>query len=155
MSITRVFYDPFSEFDRLFDDAFNSRFARPNPNQIINRDQTIQDKLNFRPKMDLHESAEHNAITATFELPGLTKENVNIDLHNGRLTVSGKVETQVAREENDFAVRERSFGNFSRTLRVSEGVKPEEIKASMENGVLTVTFPKGSADQAPKRITVS
>ncbi|TFK56713.1 HSP20-like chaperone [Heliocybe sulcata] len=105
--------------------------------------------------MDLHEDIKQNAVTATFELPGMRKEDVNIDFNNGRLTVSGETKQSTERDESGYAVRERRYGRFSRTLQLPNGVKPEEVKASMENGVLTVTFPRASAEQTPRRIAVS
>ncbi|EPQ58632.1 HSP20-like chaperone [Gloeophyllum trabeum ATCC 11539] len=105
--------------------------------------------------MDVHEDAEKNLVTATFELPGLRKEDVNIDVHNNQLTVSGETKQDASREENGYAVRERRYGKFSRTIPLPQGVKPEEIKAGLENGILTVTFPKTSAEAAPKKITIS
>lgn len=125
--------------------------------------------------MDLHEDTNKNVVTATFELPGLKKEDVNIELQNNRLTVSGESTISSAHDQSGYAVRERRFGKFSRTLQLPEGIKvciffhvsavmnrlidysreqPEEIKASMENGVLTVTFPKTSPELAPKRIAL-
>jgi HSP20 family protein len=74
-------------------------------------------------RMDLHENAESNTVTATFELPGLKKEDVQIDSHNGRLTVSGETKISSDHNENGYAVRERRFGKFSRTLQLPEGVK--------------------------------
>ncbi|EEB98407.1 hypothetical protein MPER_02087, partial [Moniliophthora perniciosa FA553] len=105
--------------------------------------------------MDLHENAEKNVVTATFELPGLKKEDVQIDVQDGRLTIAGESKISEEHEKDGYAIRERRFGKFSRTLRLPQGVKEEEIKASLDNGVLTVTFPKAGAEVAPKRITVS
>ncbi|MBY0594949.1 Hsp20/alpha crystallin family protein, partial [Bacillus bingmayongensis] len=92
--------------------------------------------------MDLHEDAEKNAVTASFEFPGLKKEDVNIDFHNGRLTVSAESNASSEKNEDGYAVRERRYGKFSRTLQLPQGIKDEDIKATMENGVLNVTFPK-------------
>lgn len=72
--------------------------------------------------MDIREG-ENNTITATFELPGLKKEDVNIQLHNSRLTVSGETNASAEREKDGFFVRERSFGKFERSLRLGQGVK--------------------------------
>jgi len=105
--------------------------------------------------MDLHEDANNNLVTATFELPGLKKEDVQIDLHNNRLTISGEANLSSDHNEEGYAVRERRFGRFSRTVAIPNGTKPEQIKAAMENGVLTVTFPKSSPEQDAQRITVS
>ncbi|KZT24099.1 small heat shock protein [Neolentinus lepideus HHB14362 ss-1] len=156
MSLSNYFYEPFfslSEFDRLFDEAFSARTGNSG-NQQVTR-QSSSSTRSLRPRMDVHEDAEKNVVTATFELPGLRKEDVNIDVHNNQLTVSGETKQDESREENGYAVRERRFGKFSRTLPLPQGVKPEEIKAGLEHGVLTVTFPNTSAETAPKKITVS
>ena len=73
--------------------------------------------------MDVHEDKEKNLVTATFELPGLTKENVNIDVHNNLLTVSGESKISSERDENGYAVRERRYGKFSRSIQLPRGIK--------------------------------
>jgi hypothetical protein len=73
--------------------------------------------------MDVHEDVKSNTVTATFELPGLKKEDVNIDVHNNRLTVSGETKTSSEREEGGYAIRERTLGSFSRALQLPAGVK--------------------------------
>ncbi|KAF8909707.1 small heat shock protein [Gymnopilus junonius] len=105
--------------------------------------------------MDLHEDNEKNVVTATFEFPGVPKENVSIDVHNNRLTVSAETKQSSEHNEDGYAVKERRSGKFSRTLQLPQGIKDEEIKASMENGILTLTFPKTTPELAPKKITVN
>jgi HSP20 family protein len=73
--------------------------------------------------MDVCEDANNNTVTASFELPGLKKEDVRIDVHNNRLTISGESKTSADRQEEGFAVRERSFGSFARTLHIPAGLK--------------------------------
>lgn len=73
--------------------------------------------------MDLHENSANNSVTATFELPGMQKEGVSIDVHNGRLTVSGETKMSSEHEESGYAVRERKYGKFARTLQLPQGVK--------------------------------
>ncbi|CAA7260696.1 unnamed protein product [Cyclocybe aegerita] len=148
------FYEPFYDFDRFFDDVFAPRQAVRDGNQVAQRsvDGAVR---SLKPRMDLHEDKEKNVVTATFEFPGVSKENINIDVHNHRLTVSAETKQSTEHEENGYAVRERRFGKFSRTLQLPQGVKDEEIKAAMENGVLTVTFPKITPELAPKRITIA
>ena len=74
-------------------------------------------------RMDLHEDAEKNLVTATFELPGLKKDDVSIDVHNNVLTVSGESKIEEKRVENGYAVRERRFGKFSRSIPLPQGIK--------------------------------
>lgn len=73
--------------------------------------------------MDLHENTDANTVTATFELPGLKKEDVQLDVHNGRLTISGETKISEDKDEHGYAVRERRYGKFTRTLQLPQGVK--------------------------------
>ena len=111
-------------------------------------------------------------VTATFELPGFTSEGVSIDVHQNRLTVSGESVASDSEGERNYVVRERRSGNFSRTLQLPFGARvstwlafpstvdanatcqPEDVKAKMENGILTITFPKTSPEQQAKRIAI-
>ncbi|GJJ15344.1 hypothetical protein Clacol_009620 [Clathrus columnatus] len=155
MSIISYFDDPFftvSDFNRLFDVAFDARTQ----NNHRNNTQVDRGDSLLRPRMDLHESKDKNELTATFELPGMKKEDVSIDLdlqHN-RLTVSGQSSLSEDLDKGGYSVRERRYGKFSRTIPIPFGLKEADIKANMENGVLSIKFPKTSAEQAPKKITI-
>ncbi|KAI0318972.1 HSP20-like chaperone [Amylostereum chailletii] len=152
MSLTHFFYEPsytLSDFDRLLDEAFDVR----NGNQQVQRRSTHS--TTFRPRMDVHENKESNTVTATFELPGLKKEDVDIDVHNDVLTVAGESKIDSERNEDGYAVRERRFGRFSRSVPLPQGIKDTEIKASLENGVLTITFPKSAPESAPKKVAIA
>ena len=75
------------------------------------------------PRLDIHEDKEKNLVTATFELPGLSKENVSIDVRDNVLTVSGESTISSEHDEKGYAVRERRFGKFSRSLPLPQGIK--------------------------------
>ncbi|GLB42406.1 putative small heat shock protein (HSP20) family protein [Lyophyllum shimeji] len=153
MSTSVFYYEPFYDFDRFFE-AFSplANNGSAVPTRRAGNDNAVR---HLKPRMDLHENAEKNIVTATFELPGLKKEDVNIDLQNGRLTISAEAKMSEEHEESGYAVRERRFGKVSRALQLPQGVKEDEIKASMENGVLTVTFPKTAPELAPKKINIA
>ncbi|KAI0632622.1 HSP20-like chaperone [Trametes polyzona] len=156
MALSTFFTEPFyslADFDRLFDEAFNARTSAVAPRQQGDNQNVASRPM--RPRLDLHEDQEKNLVTATFELPGLSKENVQIDVRDNVLTVSGESTISSERDEKGYSVRERRYGKFSRSLPLPQGIKPEEIKASMENGILTVTFPRTTPEQAPKKITIS
>ncbi|KAI0088383.1 HSP20-like chaperone [Irpex rosettiformis] len=160
MSLSRVFYEPFyslSDFDRLFDESFNTRTGNTRlRNQIGGHNESNGSRrLALRPRLDVHENSASNTVTATFELPGLKKEDVNIDVHNNVLTISGESKVSSEHDENGYVVRERRFGRFERSLPLPQGIKSEDIKAGLENGVLTVSFPKTTPEQAPKKIAIS
>ncbi|KAG1804773.1 small heat shock protein [Suillus plorans] len=153
MSLLRTFYVPSTEFDKLFDDTFNARFHLSptiEGNTILThrRDQPF-------PRMDLHENAETKTVTATFELPGIKQQDVDVEVHGNRLTISGESKRSDNYDQGSYAVQERSYGKFSRTLQIPQGITFENIHAKMENGVLTVCFPKAGPDQQPQRITIA
>ena len=75
----------------------------------------------------MHEDKEKNLVTATFELPGINKENVHIDVQNNVLTVSGESKFESDRDENGYVVRERRFGRFSRSLPIPQGLKVSTV----------------------------
>jgi len=73
--------------------------------------------------MDLHEDTDNNLVTATFELPGTSKDKVNIEVHNGNLTISGEVSESTEKNEHEYSVRERTTGRFTRSVKLPEGTK--------------------------------
>ena len=73
--------------------------------------------------MDIHEDEKSNVVTASFELPGLKKEDVHIDVQNNVLTVSGESKISSERNEEGYAVRERRYGKFSRSIPLSGGIQ--------------------------------
>ena len=104
----------------------------------------------WSPVLDVYEDAE--TVTVRVELAGMKKEDFDLSLEGGALTISGKRE---AKEENRESFRsERFFGTFTRTITLPAPVKSDGIKAAYEDGILTVTLHK--ADEAkPRKITVS
>ncbi|KIK42794.1 hypothetical protein CY34DRAFT_804538 [Suillus luteus UH-Slu-Lm8-n1] len=152
MSLVHTFYSPSAEFDKLFDDAFNARL-RPSPNTEYNTTLTHRRDRAF-PRMDLHENAETKTVTATFELPGLKQQDVNVEVHGNRLSISGESKRSESFDKGGYVVQERSYGKFSRTLQIPQGIRAEDIRATMENGVLAVSFPKAGPDQQPQRVTI-
>lgn len=73
--------------------------------------------------MDLHEDTEKNLVTASFEFPGVARDDIQINLQNGRLTVSADTKQSSEYHEGGYAVRERRFGKCARTLQLPQGVK--------------------------------
>ena len=73
--------------------------------------------------MDVHEDDKNNTVTTTFELPGLKKEDVNIDIHSNVLTVSGESKQSAEHNESGYVVRERRYGKFARSIPLPQGVK--------------------------------
>lgn len=101
------------------------------------------------PALDVHEDAER--ITVRLEAPGLKKENFEISLHGGELTVAGERKAEV--REGEVLRNERFHGRFSRTVSLATPVKSDEVSATYEDGVLSVVLPK-SEEAKPRKIVV-
>ena len=94
-----------------------------------------------------------NEYVLNIDVPGVTKENVNISLSDGYLTIEAVRNSST--ENKDYVVRERTFGRMSRTFYVGDDIREENVKAKYDNGVLTVIVPKYKEEEKPlRRITI-
>lgn len=101
--------------------------------------------------MDVHEDPKSNTVTATFELPGLKKEDVSIDVQDNVLTVSGESKISSERDENGYAVRERRYGKFSRTLALPQGAKVSNLNDMWDCKLTTYLTARGNQSIDGKR----
>jgi HSP20 family protein len=145
--VTIVRWEPFrelsslqSEMNRLFNAAFET--APTGGNGGARR---------WTPAMDLLETDEHFVLRA--DLPGLTESDVNIELEDNVLTVSGERKAEHESKGEGFYRVERSFGSFSRSLTLPQGIDPEAVTAGFENGVLEVRVPKPE-QRKPRKIAI-
>ena len=74
-------------------------------------------------RLDLHEDAKNNLVAATFEFPGFSKDEVQLDFQNGKLTVSAEAKKSKEQADAGYTLRERVNGKFSRTLQLPQGVQ--------------------------------
>jgi HSP20 family protein len=102
------------------------------------------------PAVDLCETSEAFIVTA--ELPGLAREQVRIEVHDGRLTIQGRRDARVPCEQ--YHQVERGHGEFSRSFALPPSVDPERIAADLRHGVLTIIVPK-MPDPGPRRVDVA
>jgi len=149
------YYDPFTDFNRLFDNAFANWSAARSPQTTQSAEDSNNRVTTFRPRVDVHDDTEKNLVTVSVELPGMKKEDIHLDVHNDQLTISGETTQSSERNEDGYVVRERRSGKFSRVLPLPRGVKSEDLKAGLNDGVLTVTYPKVTEEQQAKRIAIN
>jgi HSP20 family protein len=116
--------------DHLFDDAF----TRP----IDGRS-----GLSTLPAIDLYQDDDDVVVKAS--LPGLKKDDVQITLNNGVLTLRGEYKQDENNENTTYHIREHRTGAFERSLSLPVEIDSEKTKAEFENGVLTITMPKVEA----------
>jgi HSP20 family protein len=104
------------------------------------------------PAMDLVQTESSYLLKA--DLPGLSESDVNIELDDNVLTISGERKAEHTDRKAGYYRVERSYGSFRRSLTLPEGVDADAVKATFENGVLEVTVPK-PAQQAPRKVQIT
>ena len=129
-----------SEMNRLF----NTFFDTPNTGNGGNVRRWV-------PSMDLAETDTHFILRA--DLPGVTEEDVSIELEDNVLTVAGERKAEHEEKKEDFYRVERSFGQFRRSLTLPEVIDPEGIAATFDKGVLEVRIPKPE-ERKPHRVAI-
>jgi HSP20 family protein len=105
----------------------------------------------WMPAMDLAETADHFVLRA--DLPGMSEEDVNIEVEERVLTISGERKSEYTENKDGYHRVERAFGSFSRSLTLPEGVDAEAVSASFDRGVLEVRIPKPE-QRKPRKISI-
>ncbi len=106
----------------------------------------------WTPAVDIFDQAD--AILLKAELPGLTPDDIDIEVDDNVLTVKGERRFEDKVEEGRYYRLERAYGHFQRSLTLPQGVKADDISASFDAGVLTVTVPKAE-EVKPRKIAVA
>jgi HSP20 family protein len=131
-----------NEMNRLFNTFFDSPL--PNGGAVGQR--------RWLPAMDLVETQDDFVLRA--DLPGLSEGDVNIELEDNVLTISGERKSEHEENKEGFHRVERAYGSFARSLTLPEGVNAEGIKASFDRGVLEVRIPKPE-ERKPRKVAIS
>jgi HSP20 family protein len=103
------------------------------------------------PPVDLVEAEDHFVLKA--DLPGLSEEDVSIEVQDGNLTISGERGAEHEASERGWYRIERSFGSFNRSLTLPDGVDADAITARFDRGVLEVRIPKPE-ERKPRRVEI-
>lgn len=104
----------------------------------------------FSPRIDVSESKDSYEISA--ELPGVNKDDINVTLENGVLTVEAEVHRETKEEKEGKVIRqERRYGKFMRSFNLGDDVSEEEIDANFKDGVLTLKVPKHEERQPERK----
>ena len=128
------------EIDRLFE-APLAQFA--NPSRLLS---------GWTPALDVYEDKDN--LFVKVELPGLKKEQIDISLHDGTLSVSGERKSEEKHEDEEVYRAERFYGRFQRAVTLPTPVASDKVKAEYKDGILTITLPK-TEEAKPKRIDVN
>jgi HSP20 family protein len=127
-----------NDMNRMFEDSFKDWFG-------------AQPLTRWAPAVDIVEKETEYIITA--ELPGIDQKDVEVEAHEGVLTIRGEKKTEHEKNADCWHCVERAYGSFERSFTLPGTVKAEDIKAAFNNGVLEVKLPK-TEEAKPKKITV-
>jgi HSP20 family protein len=146
MAIAR--WDPFRDVATLQDRInriFNESFGR---SRDLDEEVSLYD---WSPPVDIYETGD--GVVLKVELPGVNKDDVSVEVKDNVLTLKGERLLDPEIKDEHYYRKERSFGKFNRSFSLQETIKPDLIKASFKNGVLTVEIPRPE-EEKPKQITV-
>ena len=124
------------DMERVMEDFFGRRMKPWLPERWFKTED-----LDFTaPAVDLYE--EKDDIVVKVELPGMDKENIEVNLTDHTLTIKGEKKKEAETKEKDYYRSERSYGAFLRTLELPKEVHADKVKANFKNGILEVRLPK-------------
>ena len=103
-------------------------------------------------RVDVREDENHYYVEA--EVPGLSKDEIDITMENGVLTIAGEKKTSVEENDGNFHIRERRYGKFARQFTLPTAVDEGKVKAALKDGILTITLDKRE-EVKPKKISVN
>lgn len=141
-----------AEMDRLFDSFFHRFPALPTGRDLFDWDPfpDLGRGLVVRaPVVDVAETDKGYEVVA--ELPGMEQKDINVELKDDVLTVSGEKTEEREEKEKSYHLSERRFGSFRRTFRLPSEVDQDKITADFKDGVLTIGLPKTTKAQKPSR----
>jgi len=124
-----------SDMDRMMDDFFGRRMRPWWPQRWLGGDSEIT-----APAVDVYE--EKDEIVVKAELPGMDKNDIQVNISDSELTLKGEKKREEKVEEEDYYRCERSYGGFVRSVELPTEVQADKIKASFKNGILEVRLPK-------------
>ncbi len=144
MMMPSIFGEKF--FDDFYDDFENEFFGRKNPLYGKHSKNMM--------KTDIRET--DNSYELDIDLPGFKKEDIDVTLENGYLTISTSKGIDKDEKDNDgkYIRRERYSGSMSRSFYVGEGITHEDIKAKYEDGILKLSMPKDLDKQIENKKTI-
>lgn len=135
-------WDPFQSMRELFRwDPFQFGGVLP-----------LQTEATFAPNFEVKETKESFVFRA--DLPGVAEKDLQVQLSDNRLSVSGKRESEKTEQNETYYASERSYGSFVRSFTLPEGIEADKAHAELKNGVLSIAIPKRPEAQ-PRKISVT
>ena len=132
-----LFHDFFEDFSPFFGD----------------RRALIRDDIDFLPKLDIKNTEKE--LEVTVDLPGIDKNDLEVNIEEGVLTIRGEKKGEKREEKDGYTYFERHLGRFERRVRLPEDVDEANLKAEYKDGVLVLTAPRRKLEKPePKKIEI-
>ncbi len=136
---------PFEDMEKRFEEFFRRPFSLFSPSWLPGI--KLHEIEEMTPKVDIFE--EGGDVVVKAELPGMKKEEIDVNITNDTITISGEKKQEEKVEKKNYYRLERSYGSFTRKFRMPTDVESENAKASFKEGVLEVRVPK--TEEAKKK----
>lgn len=162
--LSRFFEDPFSDWDHelmrmrravddVFGDTMNRRALQGGSGEGGSSSQAVQPAGSFGarwvPRFDVSET--DSTIHVDAELPGMSKDEIKVQLDGNMLNISGETKKEKREESEQWHRVERRYGNFHRSMQLPDNCDLDGIKARHQDGVLSLDIPKIPEEQRPGR----
>jgi HSP20 family protein len=149
--IEREMLSTLNEMERWFEDALHKPFLGFHRLPLVN---LLGERRtgDFVPSVDVFE--EGNELVVKAELAGIKREDIKIEFSGNTLTLSGEKRGEEKVQRKDFYRVEQSYGSFSRTLNLPEGVNLDKVKASYKDGLLEIRIPRDAESRKVHRVSI-
>ena len=147
MAIVR--WDPFRDVAAL-QDRINRIFS-----ESFGASRDLDDEghhYDWRPPVDIYETTD--GFVLKVELAGVEKEDVSVEVKDNVLTLKGERLLDPEIKDDQYYRKERTFGKFQRSFTLQDSIRPEQVKASFKNGVLTISVPRPTEEKA-RQVTIN
>jgi len=136
-------WNTFQEMERMFRNFFIS------PHPLIQPPRWLSElRTEYMPDVDLKETEKEFILSAT--IPGLSKDDVDIDVTDDRITICGERKTEEEKPGERYHLRQQNYGMFRVSYALPSDVKPDDVKATYKNGIFNVVLPKAEVHEAHK-----
>ena len=137
-----------SDVEKMFEEWFEDFWSRPFPRMWRPDFWRLRQISLEAPALDVYDQKDDLIVKA--EIPGLTKDEIDISLEGNTLTIKGEKKKEEEVKEEDYYRCERTFGAFSRSVELPADVQADKVNASFKNGVLEIRLPK--TEEAKKNV---
>ena len=142
---------PFEEMERRFEEFFRRPFSLLGPSWLPRLRMPEMEELS--PTVDIFEEGSDVVVKA--ELPGMKKEDIEVKLTEGTITISGEKKKEEKVEKKNYYRMERSYGSFTRAFSLPSEVQTDKAKAQFKEGILQIRIPKTEeAKQKEKKVII-